>query len=153
MIDRNPCGQVGPYQLGFISRVFQFVSINLFPTIKKYSRFLGIHYNTSYCDACFFRSRISTTLGIKKSIIDQKGGANECTLNFLCDLFENKDAYIRNNSAFRFFHEEWKRNQVLAIKLVVLGDVLFPKASWEFISDFYKSRSKLNKAIHSSQHS
>lgn len=114
-----------------IGRVFRFGPINLCPTIEEYSRLLGIHYNT---DAIVtpplnqgFKSRMSKTLGVKRSIIEQKGNANECTMKFLCDLFAGQDAYEKNSSAFWVTHEDWKRNRVLAIELAILGHILFPK--------------------------
>lgn len=92
-------------------------------------------------------------LGIKRSIIDQKEGVDECTLNFVCNLFANQNAYEKNKSLFSSSHEEWNQNWVLAIEFAILGHVVFPRNLEGVILDCYNSGSELNKVILSSQRS
>lgn len=91
--------------------------------IKEYSRLLGVQY---YTDSIVtppsnqgFRSRMSE--GIKRSIIEQKWGTNECALNFLYYLFSNQDIYKKNSSAFQVSHEEWKQNRGAGYRAHHLG--------------------------------
>lgn len=101
------------------------------PSIEEYSRLLGVHYDIDSIAtpplSVGFKSRLSITIGIKGSVIEQKGSTNECKLKFLSDLFTNRDAFERNNCAFWVTHEEWEQHRVLAIELVILGHVLLPK--------------------------
>lgn len=69
---------------------------------------------------------MSKVFWIKRSMIDQKRGTNNCTLNFLCDFFANQDAYEKNGSTFWSSYEKWNQNRVLALELAILGHVLFP---------------------------
>lgn len=52
---------------------------------------------------------------------------NECFLDFLCSLFTSQDAYEGNQHIFKSSREEWNQTQVLALELVMLGHVLFPR--------------------------
>lgn len=68
---------------------------------------------------------MSKVLGIRKSIIDQKGGANECTLNFLSDLFANQEPAKNKNLCLLVF--TWGMDRVLVIEFAILGHVSFPR--------------------------
>lgn len=63
------------------------------------------------------------------------------TLNFLCDVFANQDAY----DYFWSSHEEWNQNRVLAIELTILEHVLFRRNLEVLISDCYNSGNKSKK--------
>lgn len=102
-------------------RIFRFRSINFCLTIEEYFLLLGVHYNTNSIITPppnqGSKARMSKVLGIQRNVFDQKGGTNECTLKFLCNLFANPNAYQKNSSTFRFSYEERKQNHVLAISL------------------------------------
>lgn len=70
---------------------------------------------------------MSKVLRVKRSILNQKDGMNECTLDFLCNLFASQDVYEKTKSVCKFSYKEWSQSRMHALEFAILRHALFPK--------------------------
>lgn len=58
---------------------------------------------------------------------------DECTLEFVCKLFADRDAYKRNRPTFKSSHEDWSQTRPLALEIAIMGHILFPQNPEEVV--------------------